>query len=258
MRQKKSGYKQANGIDLYYEIYGEGSPLVLIHGGGSSLQLDYREIIDRMAGKYQLIGIDLQNHGKSAHRYVPETFEQDALDVIAVLEQLGIDRASFWGFSNGATTVLQIANLFPQKVTKIVACSGVTKRNGMINGFFEGMIHATIDVMPQYLKDNFIKLNPDPAELQNMFYRDSQRMIHFTDWPDDILRSILSPVFFISGDKDVVKPEHGAEMHSLVPGSSLMVLPAGHGGYMMADEKGYIDNHLIDFTVSRVEKFLNN
>lgn len=258
MQQKESGYKQANGINLYYEIYGKGKPLVLIHGGGSSIQLDYGEIIHRLADKYQLIGIDLQNHGKSAHRYVPATFEQDAMDVIAVLEQLGVSRASFWGFSNGATTALQIANLFPQKVIKIISASGVTKRNGMIDGFFEGMAHATIDVMPQYLKDNFLKLNPDTAKLQNMFYRDSQRMIHFSDWPDDILKTLQSPVFFISGDKDVVKAEHVSAMHTFVPQSSLMILPAGHGSYMMADERGNVNKCVIDFTVLQVEQFLSN
>lgn len=257
MQPKESGFKKVNDINLYYEIYGEGEPLVLIHGGGSSIQLDYGEIISRLAGSYKLIGIDLQNHGKSEHRYIAETFEQDARDIIAVLDQLEIKKASFWGFSNGATTALTIANLFPLSVKKIIAASGVTKRRGMIDGFFEGMNHATIDVMPVYLKDNFLKLNPDPAKLQNMFDRDSQRMKQFTDISDDMLRSIQSPVFFIGGDKDVVKAEHFTEMHRLVPASSLMILPAGHGSYMMADEKGMVNKALVDFTVWQIETFLN-
>lgn len=258
MQRKESGYKEANGINLYYEIYGEGKPLVLIHGGGSSIQFDYGEVIQRMPGKYKFIGIDLQNHGKSDHRTVPETFEQDAKDIIAVLEQLGISKASFWGFSNGATTVLLIAHLFPGKVEKVIAASAVTKRSGMMDGFFEGMAQATIDHMPQYLKDNFLKLNPDSARLQNMFEKDSQRMIHFEDWDDSILRSIAAPVFFIGGDNDVMKAEHIAGMHRLIPQSSLMILPSGHGSYMMANENGEADNVLIDFTVLQVKLFLNN
>ncbi|MBX2923378.1 MAG: alpha/beta hydrolase [Chitinophagaceae bacterium] len=258
MQHKESDYKEANGINLYYEIYGEGKPLVLIHGGGSSIQFDYGEIIQRLSGKYKLIGIDLQNHGRSGHRTVPETFEQDAKDIMAVLEQLGISKASFWGFSNGATTVLLIAHLFPAKVEKIIAASGVTKRNGMIDGFFEGMAHATIEHMPQYLKDNFLRLNPDAGKLQNMFEKDSRRMIHFKDWDDGMLQSIQAPVFFIGGDSDVMKAEHMAEMHRLVPGSRLMILPTGHGTYMMADENGNANKALIDFTVAQVEYFLSN
>ncbi|MBN8790311.1 MAG: alpha/beta hydrolase [Terrimonas sp.] len=258
MQLRESGYKEANGINLYYEIYGEGKPLVLIHGGGSDLQFDYREVIQRMSGQYKLIGIDLQNHGRSEHREVPETFEQDAKDIIAVLGQLGIDKASFWGFSNGATTVLLIANLFPAKVEKIIAASGVTKRSGMMDGFFEGMAQATIDHMPQYLKDNFLKLNPDPRKLQHMFEKDSQRMIHFKDWDDSMLRAIQSPVLFIAGDNDVMKTSHIAEMHNLVHGSRLMIFPSGHGSYMMANENGNVDKALIDFTVAQVEYFLSN
>ncbi|MCC6289287.1 MAG: alpha/beta hydrolase [Chitinophagaceae bacterium] len=258
MQFKENGYKEANGIKLYYEVFGEGKPLVLIHGGGSDLQFDYSEVIQRMSGQYKLIGIDLQNHGRSAHRDVPETFEQDARDIIAVLDQLNIDRTSFWGFSNGATTVLLLAYLFPGKVEKIIAASGVTKRTGMIDGFFEGMAQATIDHMPQYLKDNFLRLNPDQRKLLNMFEKDSQRMINFKDWDDNMLHSIQSPVLFIAGDSDVMKAEHITEMHRLVAGSRLMILPSGHGSYMMADENGNVDNALIDFTVSQVKKFLNN
>ena len=91
-----------------------------------------------------------------------------------------------------------------------------------------------------------------------MFEKDSQRMIHFKDWEDSMLRSVQSPVLFIAGDNDVMKATHLAEMHSLVPASRLMILPSGHGNYMMADEDGHIDKALIDFTVTQVERFLNN
>jgi pimeloyl-ACP methyl ester carboxylesterase len=79
----------------------------------------------------------------------------------------------------------------------------------------------------------------------------------FEDWNEDILKRIKSPTLFISGDKDVIKPEHTVEMWRLVEGSQLMILPATHGLYMMADFGGNVDGKLIDFTVSEVEKFLN-
>lgn len=256
MKVKEQGFKNANGINLYYEIYGEGKPIVLVHGGGSSGYFDFEETIKRLSNQFQLITIDLQNHGRSAHRNIAETFEQDARDVIAVLDQIGISRASFFGFSNGATTVLQIAYLFPGKAEKAIVASGVTKRSGMIDGFFEGMSHANIDNMPQYLKDSFLKLNPDPAKLQNMFEKDSQRMIHFKDWDDSILASIAAPAFFIVGDRDVITVKHVAEMSVLHKNARLLVVPSTHGAYMMADENGNEDKRLIDFTIAQVEKFI--
>ena len=106
MNPVEKGYKKVNGIQLYYEIYGSGKPLVLIHGGGSSMLYDFKEVIARLEGKFQLIGIDLQNHGRSEHRDIPETFEQDADDAAGLLAALNIDKALFWGFSNGGSTVM--------------------------------------------------------------------------------------------------------------------------------------------------------
>ncbi|GGG60085.1 alpha/beta fold hydrolase [Epilithonimonas arachidiradicis] len=258
MKLSSNGFEKANDINLYYEIYGEGKPLVLIHGGGSSGFYDFEETIKRLKDDFQLIVIDLQNHGKSEHRYIPETFEQDARDIMAVLEKLNIVNASFFGFSNGATTVLQIAHLFPDKIEKVIAASGVTKRNGMIDGFFEGMAKASVENIMQKLKENFLKINPDENLLKNMFEKDSQRMINFQDIDDEILQSIKCPVFLIAGDKDVIKVQHIAEMNQLIPHSKVMILPAGHGNYMMADENGNSDTELIDFTMSQIKKFLNS
>lgn len=257
MDPKEKGYKQVNGIRMYYEIYGEGKPLVLIHGGGSSILYDFREVIARLESKFQLIGVDLQNHGRSDHRYVPETFEQDADDVAALLGELHIAKASFWGFSNGGSTVMQIAHRHPGIVDKLVVASAFYKRSGMIDGFFEGMQEATFDSMPEPFKINFLSLNPDFSKLENLFDKDCKRMQTFEDWDDEVLTSIQSPALFISGDKDVMKPEHTLAMWRLVKDSQVMILPATHGVYMMADFDGSLDTNLIDFTVKEVEKFLN-
>ncbi|SMP11273.1 alpha/beta fold hydrolase [Chryseobacterium profundimaris] len=258
MNPVEKGYQQINGIELYYEIYGSGKPLVLIHGGGSSILFDYKEVISRLENKFQIIGIDLQNHGRSGHRDIPETFEQDAHDVAALLKSINIEKASFWGFSNGGNTVMQIAHWYPEITEKLIVASAFYKKSGMMDGFFESMNNATLDSMPEPLKVNFLNLNPDFSALENMFDKDSKRMQTFKDWSEEILKGISSSVLFISGDKDVMKPEHTVEMWRLVEDSRLMILPATHGSYMMADFNGNTDEKLIYFTVNEVEKFLNN
>lgn len=258
MNPVEKGYKRVNGIQLYYEIYGSGKPLVLIHGGGSSILYDFKEVITRLESKFQLIGIDLQNHGRSEHRDIPETFEQDADDVAALLAEINIDKASFWGFSNGGNTVMQIAHRNPNIVEKMVVASAFYKKEGMMDGFFEGMQEATFESMPEPFKINFLNLNPDFSKLENLFDKDCKRMQTFEDWGDEVLTSIQSPTLFISGDKDVMKPEHTVAMWRLVKNSTLMILPATHGTYMMADFDGSINENLLDFTVKEVEQFLNN
>lgn len=257
MNPIEKGYKHVNGIQLYYEIYGSGKPLVLIHGGGSSILYDFKEVIVRLQDKFQLIGVDLQNHGRSEHRDIPETFEQDADDVAALLAELNIHKASFLGFSNGGNTVMQIAHRHPGIVEKIVVASAFYKRNGMMDGFFEMMQDATFESMPEPFKINFLNFNPDFSKLENLFEKDSKRMQTFEDWEDEVLSSIEVPALFISGDKDVMKPEHTVEMWRLVKGSELMIVPATHGTYMMADFDGSLNEDLINFTNKKVETFLN-
>ncbi|ASK29804.1 alpha/beta hydrolase [Chryseobacterium sp. T16E-39] len=258
MNPREKGYKTVNGIEMYYEIYGSGKPLVLIHGGGSSILFDFKEVISRLESQFQLIGIDLQNHGLSEHRDTPETFEQDAHDVAALLKELKIEKAFFLGFSNGGNTVMQIGHLYPGMVEKLIIASSFFKRTGMIDGFFEAMDEATLDSMPEPLKINFLELNPDFSKLENMFEKDSKRMQTFKDWDEDVIRSLHFPTLFISGDKDVMKPEHVIEMWRLAPKSQVMILPATHGSYLMADFEGNVDKNLIDLTMNEVVKFLNN
>lgn len=258
MEPISKGFKNTDGINLYYEIYGEGKPLVLIHGGGSSGFFDFEETIKRLSDDFQLILIDLQNHGRSEHRDVPETFDQDAKDIISVLDQLNIEKAMFFGFSNGPTTALSIAHQFPERTEKIIFASGNTSRSGLIDGFFDNMLASTVKDMPEYLKSNFLKLNPDLEKFHNMFEKDSQRMVHFKDFEDGILEKINIPVFIIAGDRDVVKAEHFVEINQKIPNSRLMILPATHGNYIMADENGKTDTELIDFTISQIKNFLTS
>lgn len=256
MQAHVTGYLEVNGIRLYHEIYGTGEPLILIHGGAGSIQFDFRETIVRLQERYLLIGIDLQNHGRSDHRVEPETFEQDAKDIVALMDKLGIEKASFFGFSNGATTALQIAKIYPDRVVKIIAASGVYKRSGLIPGFFQAMEQATIDNMPAYLKENFLKLNSNIDQLHNMFQKDRQRMIHFEDWKDGDIQRIKSPVLLIYGDRDVVTVAHATSISQLLPDARLLILPATHGVYMMADESGTVDEELVTFVMSQVARFL--
>lgn len=126
---------------MYYETYGaaDGVPLVLIHGGGSTIESNWGFIIPMLAKKHRVIAMELQAHGHTGDREAPESFEQDAADVIALLQYLKTDKADIIGFSNGATTTLHIAAAYPGMVNKIVAISGNYKREGMMQGFFEGL-----------------------------------------------------------------------------------------------------------------------
>lgn len=228
----KSGHADVNGIKLYYEIHGEGQPLVLLHGGGSTLFTSFGKMIPLLAKDRQVIAVELQAHGRSTDRPAPESFEQDADDVAGLLKALNIGKTDIMGFSNGGSTSLQVAIRHPECVNRIVAVSAIYKRSGMPEGFFDFMQKGTISDMPQVYKDAFLSVTPDQEKLQNMFSKDRQRMLDFKDWSDDVMKTIKAPVLVVVGDRDVVSVEHALAMTRLLPNARLAVLPGGHGDFI--------------------------
>ena len=252
----KSGLSVVNGIKMYYEIYGQGEPLVLIHGGGSTIQSSFGRIIPQLAEGFTVIAVELQNHGRSEHRSVPQTFTQDADDVTALLKNLGIDKAIFFGFSNGGTTSMEIAIRHPEIVHKLVLAAAAFKRDGFISGFFEGMNGATIDNMPHELKTAFLQVNSDSILLQDMFEKDRDRMIAFKDIPDEQVKSIKAPTLIISGDADVTTIEHNLVMHRLIPNSQLVIIPGSHGKYIGEITTIHDGNKDPEFVLPMIKAFL--
>ncbi len=253
-----SGYAPVNGLNMYYEIHGAGTPLVLIHGGGSTIQTTFGRVLHLLAKNHRVIAVELQAHGHTADINRSETFEQDADDVAALLKYLKIENASFFGFSNGGHTSMEIAIRHPEIVNNLVIASAPCKRNGFVPGFFDGLQHATLANMPQELKTAFLKINPDTAKLQIMFNRDRERMIEFRDWSDEQIKSITAPTLLINGDADVITPEHAVEMMRLLPHARLSILPGTHGAYISEITTGTEHSKMPDLTVSMIEEFLND
>lgn len=228
----QSGYSDVNGLKMYYEIYGEGKPLVLIHGGGSTIQTTFEKVIPLFARNRKVIAVELQAHGRTNDRNKESTFEQDADDVAVLLKNLNMDNADFFGFSNGGTTTLQIAIRHPEIVDKIILGSALAKRNGVPDPFWGFMEQARLENMPPQLKEAYLKVSPNPAGLQLMHDRDAKRMVNFKDIPDKDIKSIKAPALIIIGDKDVITLEHALEMHRQIANSELAVIPGGHGEYI--------------------------
>ena len=251
----ESGYSEVNGIKMYYEIYGEGKPFVLIHGGGSTIQTSFGRIIPLLAKNRKVIGVELQAHGRTGDRNSPISFEQDADDVNGLLKNLNIDKADILGFSNGGNTTMQLAIRHPEVVNRIIVASAFYKRDGMFPGFWDFMEKGTIEDMPTTLKEEFLKVTPDSAKLQNLFEKSSKRMLEFKDWDDEQLRSIKAKTLIVAGDKDVATPEHYVAMYRLIPDCQLMVIPGGHGKFMGEIDFPNTERNVESF-VLLIEEFL--
>jgi|JI10StandDraft_1071094.scaffolds.fasta_scaffold06116_6 pimeloyl-ACP methyl ester carboxylesterase len=252
----KKGYSEVNGLSMYYEIYGQGKPIVLIHGGGSTIQTSFEKIIPLLAQKRMVIAMELQAHGRTNDRNADLTFEQDADDVATLLKNLKIDQSDFLGFSNGGTTALQIAIRHPALVDKLILASPLAKRNGAPNWFWDFMSQAKLENMPEQLKDGYKKVAKDPNGLKVMHDRDAKRMVNFKDMQDEQIKSIQASTLIIIADKDVITPEHAIELHRQIANSELAIIPGVHGQYIGEVTTITPDFEESDLAFPMIEKFL--
>jgi pimeloyl-ACP methyl ester carboxylesterase len=251
-----SGYAPVNGLEMYYEIHGRGMPLVLIHGGGSTIQTSFGRVIGEFAKTHKVIAVEIQAHGHTADIDRPLSFEQDADDIAALLKYLQIEKANVFGFSNGASTTLQLAIRHPELTHKIIVASTIFKKSGSPDWFWDMMSKPSFETMPQAYKDAFLEINPDANALYRMYERDVARMLSFKDISEDDIKSIKAPTFIIMGDRDIVTPEHAGEMQRLIENARLAVIPGFHGEYI-GELTTPQDPELVKSTVYLINKFLS-
>src|ERR1700750_3169188 len=217
-------YAPINGLQLYYEIHGSGRPLVLLHGGLLTIDLNFGPMLAPLAASRQVIAVELQGHGHTADTSREMTIEALAGDVIALLDHLGIAEADFFGFSLGGLVTYAIALGAPARVGQLIVASADAHRP-------PGRESAPLgeDRMPtpggfQQMRDADDAGAPDPAHFDEFAARESALVHEFPGWTDE-LRSLQVPTLLIFGDRDFSPLPDVVEMFELLPDAPLAVLP---------------------------------
>lgn len=207
-------YVAVNGIKVYYEVYGEGEPLLLIHGNGGSIKSSTPKI-DYYKDKYQVIVMDSRGHGKTEDIGDSLTYEQMTADINAVLDQLKIDSCYIWGQSDGGIIGLKLAIDYPEKV----------KRLAVFGANIRPEPNAIYDEIGNWLDQALVETT-DEYKLRLLRLLKFQPQIPTAD-----LRKITAPVLVMTGDRDVIRLEHSIEIFSNIKQSNLFVMPgATHFG----------------------------
>lgn len=203
------GFYSHEGVKVYYEIYGEGKPLVLLHGNGGSIG-SRANLIPEFAAHYRVIAFDSRCHGKTDCPKVYLTYEQMASDVDAALTHLKVDSAFIWGHSDGGIIGLLLAIHYPKKVKKLLA-SGANLRPDTTA--IDPALVPLLDKMWEGVKNDSVRSKQFKLLVD-------QPNIKTTD-----LRKIKADVLIMGGDRDAIRNEHFLEIHNNIPGSLLCILP---------------------------------
>ena len=222
--EKTQGYAVVNGLKMYYEIHGKGKPLVLLHGA-----FGWATVYPSLAKNRQVIAVELQGHGHTGDIDRPLTIEQMADDTAALLDQLKIEKADFFGYSMGGNVALGVAIRHPNLVDRL-AING--SNYGKIEDAYEP---ATIqqfkslsaDFAPPVLKDAYDKVAPDPKQWPVLVGKVRKMGLEFKGFTREEMKSIKARVLITLGDRDGVRLEHAVEMFRLIPNAQLAVFPGG-------------------------------
>ncbi len=215
----KSGYAPVNGLTMYYEVHGEGDPVVLLHGAFMTITNNWTGWIDELSRTRQVIAIEMQGHGRTADIPRNITNENLADDVAGLLEHLKIPRADIIGYSMGGGVAMECAVRHPGKVRKVVVISSAFRREGMIKEAVEAIPKLTADDFKgSPIEAEYKKLSPTPDNFPNFVKRVLATASGGHDISAEQLQATTAPMFFIHGDADGVRLEHVAEMFRLKGG----------------------------------------
>src|ERR671915_29615 len=197
---------------MYYEIYGTGEPLVVLHGAYMTID-SMGEIVPGLARDRQVIAVELQGHGRTADVDRPLTYEQMADDTAALLRHLGIEPADVFGYSMGGGAALQLAIRHPEAVRKLVLTSVSYTSDGMHPELLEMIPTITPEVFAgSPIEEAYHRTAPNPDDFPTLVAKMKRLDMEPFAWPPEDIRGIAAPALIIIGDSDAIRLEHAVEL----------------------------------------------
>jgi pimeloyl-ACP methyl ester carboxylesterase len=226
----RTGYAPVNGLQMYYEIHGAGEtppsgggglggePLLLLHGAYGTVDL-WGPILASLAENRRVIAVEQQGHGHTADIDRPFSYEQMADDTAALMRHLGIRQADVFGYSMGGNIGLQLAIRHPDLVRKLVAVSANYRHDGYYPEVLAGIQQITPEVFAgSPLEAAYLRNAPNPADWPRLIEKLKALDDEAFAWPDEDIQGIAAPTLIVSGDADVVRPDHAVAMLRLLGG----------------------------------------
>jgi pimeloyl-ACP methyl ester carboxylesterase len=216
----RDGYVAVNGLKYYYQIYGQGEPLLLLHGGLGHIEM-FGPVIPLLAKNRQVIGVDLQGHGRTALGDRKINLVDIANDLAAILTQLGYKQVDVLGYSMGGAVALRFAIQHPGKVRRLVVASAPYAKTGWYPEMLPQQ-EAVNSGMAEMMKEtpmykSYVAIAPKPEDFPRLLDRMGELMRENYDWSAEV-KNLNMPVMLICGDSDMVRLDHVVSFYNLLGG----------------------------------------
>ncbi len=228
-------YIDAGGLRTYYEVTGQGDPLVLLHGGMCTIET-FDGLASELASHHRVYRPERRGHGRTPDVEGPITFSVMAGDTIAFIDAAGIGRADVVGWSDGAAVAMRVALRRPDLVRRLVLIGQPVNSDGAHPQATEMVTQLGVGILPPFLRELYAAVSPDgPEHFDVVFERLSSQWIDDHEVDVDDLRTIQAPTLVVIGEQDIPTDEHAAAMRDALPDGRLEILPGKDHGFPMED-----------------------
>jgi pimeloyl-ACP methyl ester carboxylesterase len=226
-------YEAAGDARIYFEVYGHGRPVVLLHGDLFGYVDEYARLIPRLAERFQVVAIATRGHGRSEMGQTPLSYDLFAEDALAVIRRVTREKAMVVGFSGGAATGAILAARHPEVVSKLVLLGVVLDADGYREDGLESIRRQTPEALEKGFGGFFAqrrKLMPRPDAWPRLVVEMKEASLARSYLPRGAAGSIACPTLIAGGDRDeYIRTEHFVEVFRLIPAARLSIVPGcGH------------------------------
>jgi pimeloyl-ACP methyl ester carboxylesterase len=224
-------YVQSKDAKIYYEVYGKGQPIVLLHGGLFGSTVEMAKIIDSLSVRFQVIAVSTRGHGKSEIGTEPLTLEQRANDVLAVIRKVTPEKVMILGFSDGGFTAYKFGSMYPEEVKKMIVIGAGVLYPGLRDFSFN--FNQAMEMDSEFWAQQR-DLMPEPNRLKEVFQQIATCYSQLTVGAE-LLSSIQCPVLVMAGDRDEGNSvQNVLNAALLIPNHQLAIIPnAGHPAFIV-------------------------
>jgi len=254
-------YIDVNDIKIYYEVYGEGEPLLLMHGGGGSIQ-DFVYQIPELSKHFKVIAVDSRAQGRTTDSDKEITYTLMASDMAALIDKLKLGSVYVLGWSDGGNNGLELAYAHPDKVKKLITSGAdynhynwMVKDDSVVMDPNDPLILQTKPFLVKYFNDPE-KLSPNPEKLPTIKKKLAALWDNYPNFTTEQLKTIKTPTLVIAGDRDLVNIDQTIALFNALPNSQLCIVP-GASHLALIEQPDQLNNIILKFLKTPFRKINN-